>query len=647
VRRSPIARRRIYHQSYASGHPGGTERRHECQRGTHEGACATSTAGRDGGITLPATKARRLKPTLQAEARATRNGRWFTITLMRSRIAFVLFGLHLFGADARWIKLKSAHFEMYSSASERNARETLKYFEQVRSFFQQGMGNIPGKALPVRIIAFNSQKEYEPYSLNNFATAFYSGTPTVDNIVMSSAGVDAFPVAVHEYVHLVTRHMVMKLPPWLDEGMAELYSTLKPMGEKVLVGTLIEGRHQALLNEKWVPLDVIVKADHKSPYYNERSQAGSLYNEGWALTHMLVLTNAYRPGFMKFLDLVNTGTPTEEALNKVYGKSIAQVDKELQAYLRGTRFQGAYFSQKLEKANDEITVEPADSFDVKVVLAELLNQPGRAGQAKAALESLAAEDPKRPEPLVTLGFLALRAGDSENALKDFGKAYELGGRDPAMLWDYARMVRPQDQAQAIRVLAELLAKEPARTDVRMELAATLLIANQPGEALEVLKPVNKFAPEDAPRLFGIRAHAQLDLKQWDDAKVSAESVAKFARTDEERFQADRILRYLEARSGGGVGPRFNDSGRPTGSASLEKSIAGSFVLFDCSGKPPKVVLETEQGKKIFLVDDADKVLGSTMELSCGPQNKDRVRVDYIPGNQAGVDGLVRGMRVEP
>src|SRR5580693_5257755 len=88
--------------------------------------------------------------------------------------AFLIVGLR--AAETRWIKLRSANFDMYTTASERSARETLKYFEQVRSFFQQGMGNIPGKQLPVRIVAFNSKKEYEPYRLNNFATAFYHPT---------------------------------------------------------------------------------------------------------------------------------------------------------------------------------------------------------------------------------------------------------------------------------------------------------------------------------------------------------------------------------------------------------------------------------------------------------------------------------------
>ena len=454
--------------------------------------------------------------------------------------------------------------------------------------------------------------------------------------------------------------MGMKLPPWLSEGMAELYSTLKPMGEKVLVGTLIEGRHQALLNEKWVPLKIIVNADFASPYYNERNQAGSLYNEGWALTHMLVLTNAYRPGICgRFLELINAGTPTEEALNKVYGKSIEQVDKELQAYLRGTHFQGAYFAQKVEQISDEVKVEPADPSGVgwKMALLDLLDRPGKESEMRAALEQLTREEPRRPEPFVALGYMAGRAGENEEAVKDFGKAFELGGRDPAMLWDYGRMLRGRDQTEAIHVLGELVALEPARLDVRMELAAHQLTAKKAAEALDTLKPVKDVAPEDAARFYAIMAHAQLDTRQFDAAKDSAEKLKKAARSDEDTFQADRILKFLEARANGGAPVSSLEPGRPvlrrkeadsvSEVASQEKSVAGSFVLFDCSGKSPKVILETESGTKTFLIDDPGKIAGRRMDLSCGPQNKDRIRIDYILGNEAGVDGWVRGMRVEP
>jgi len=563
---------------------------------------------------------------------------------IRSTFALVICAGFTLGADARWLKLKSANFEMYTTASERDARATLKYFEQVRSFFQQGMGNIPGKPLPVRIVAFNSRKEYEPYRLNSFTSAFYHSTPSTDEIVLSETGPDVFSVAVHEYVHLVVKHMGLKLPPWLGEGMAELYSTLKPMGDRVLVGTLIDGRHQALLRDKWVPLEVIVKADYSSPYYNEKDQAGGLYNEGWALTHMLVLTNEYRPGFSKFLDLVAAGTSTEEALHKVYGKTIQQVDKELRAYLQGTHFQGAYFAQKLEKASEGITVETASAFDVKLVLADLANRPGKETETRKALEQLSAEDPKRAEPFAALAYLSWREREIDEAVKNFRKAFELGDREPVLLWDYGRMLRGRDQTEAIRVLSDLMAQEPTRSDVRMELAAEQLTAKQPGEALNTLKPVAKVSPEEAPRLFGIMAHAQLDLRQWDAAKESAEKLEKAARTDEDKLQADRILKFLDARAGGTAEPAGLQ--RP-GPVSDRKSIPGLFVLLDCSGKSPKVVMETAEGKKVFLIDDPNKVLGATDEFVCGPQKELRIRVDYIPANQAGVDGLVRGIQAEP
>lgn len=184
------------------------------------------------------------------------------------------------GADARWIRMRSADFEVYSSAGERNTRDTLHEFEQARSFFTQAMGVDVGQSASIRVLIFGSKKEYEPYRPNEAAAAFYLPAPDHDYIVLGGTGADVFPMAVHEYVHLVARHSGLNYPPWLNEGLAELYSTLKPYAGQILVGSIIPGRYQALLYDKWVPLAVILSADQNSPYYNEKERAGSLYNEG-------------------------------------------------------------------------------------------------------------------------------------------------------------------------------------------------------------------------------------------------------------------------------------------------------------------------------------------------------------------------------
>jgi tetratricopeptide (TPR) repeat protein len=446
--------------------------------------------------------------------------------------------------------------------------------------------------------------------------------------------------------------------------MAELYSTLRPTGDKLMIGEIIPGRYQALQREKWVPLTVIVKADHNSPYYNEKNQAGSLYNEGWALTHMLLLTTAYRPEFSKFLDLMNTGVTTEEALSKVYGKTVEQMDKELQLYISGTQFRAALFPMKLGKVNDEIPAEPAAPFDVKLVLAELMNRPGKELEARRLMEGLAEEDPKRPEAFVALGYLAWKGKDTAEAVKYFEQGFALGFREPAMLWDYGRLVRERNKPESIRVLSELMAQEPGRVDVRLELAGVQLTSKQPEAALATLSALKTVAPADAPRLFTIMAHAQVDKGFWVEARKSAESLAKFAKSTEDQWQAEQLLKYLDAREKGPA-PMLAEAvekkddappklqrrlqprlvGEPAASA---HRIPGSFVKLDCSGAKAKMVVETAEGKKVFLIDDPNKVIGATMELICGEQKKKiGVSVDFIPAGQAGVDGLVRGIVFEP
>ncbi|HEX8984959.1 MAG TPA: hypothetical protein VF767_06005, partial [Bryobacteraceae bacterium] len=229
------------------------------------------------------------------------------LSLAASLVLVFTFPEYLDGAESQWIRLRTANFEMYSSASPRTARDVVQDFEQVRAFFLPVIGKVADKSTPVRLVAFRSEKEFAPYRPNEFAVAYYQPTADLDYIVMSRSGSDIFPIAVHEYVHLLARHSGLKLPPWLNEGIAELYSTLRPMGDKILVGSLIPGRHQALLEEKWVPLATILAADQDSPYYNERSKAGSLYNEGWALTHMLYFRAEYRPKLGELLRRVSAG----------------------------------------------------------------------------------------------------------------------------------------------------------------------------------------------------------------------------------------------------------------------------------------------------------------------------------------------------
>src|SRR5215469_3272200 len=101
-----------------------------------------------------------------------------------SALAIVFFLAFPLVAADEWVKLTTPHFELYTTAGEKKGREAILYFEQVRSFFLEASGTERPSDLPVRIVAFRGEKQFQPYRVNDFATAYYNRSRSRDYIVM-------------------------------------------------------------------------------------------------------------------------------------------------------------------------------------------------------------------------------------------------------------------------------------------------------------------------------------------------------------------------------------------------------------------------------------------------------------------------------
>jgi tetratricopeptide (TPR) repeat protein len=551
---------------------------------------------------------------------------------------------------------------MYSSAGPRASIDTLREFEQVRGFFLQLFTAPPGKPLPVRLVAFGSPKEFDAYRFNEFATAYYHDTPDRDYIVMSHAGSDIFPVAVHEYVHLLARHSGLKLPPWINEGLAEVYSTLRPQGNKILVGDLILPRMRALMDGKWVPLEIILGATHDSPYYNEKNKAGSLYNEGWALTHMLFFRTEYRPKFSQLVLALSNGKDSVEALNEIYGKTLGQIDKDLQSYLRSDTFKAILVPAKLDKITDDIPAEPVSEFDSGLMLSDLLT---KEAEHRTALEHLIELDPKRAEPYRALGYIEWRAGKTDEARRQFGLAFERGDREPGMLWDYGRLMASDHGDVALQAFSALLEKDAARVDVRLRIADLQLRDRNYRAVIQTLGGIRSITPQDASHYFRLAVYAHLQLGEVKDAEETVKHALDVAKTDADRATAELLMSDVKRRTATPVTAMDTDmrpvlrrngetappSAEPLPIRVAKPTISGQFVELECHGKQARMILETAAGRKAFLIDDPEKVIitGKSdwqVDMTCGPQ-KNRASVDLAyeapAANQAGIDGIVRSL----
>ena len=221
----------------------------------------------------------------------------------------------LSGAD--WIKVNSPNFELYTTSSEREARATLDIFEQARDFFLRVKSTTLAARLPVTLVGFGDPKDYRPYSPKSFTPAYFVGDEQRDYIVMSDLGADRTRAAIHEYVHLLVRDSGLTLPVWLNEGMADVYSTFGAQDGKIMVGSIPRDRNYSLTHEKWMGLPALVAVGMNSPEYNEQERAGVFYGQSWLLAHMLILGDAYAAKFPMFLAEVSASGSSPSAFRSI------------------------------------------------------------------------------------------------------------------------------------------------------------------------------------------------------------------------------------------------------------------------------------------------------------------------------------------
>ncbi len=569
----------------------------------------------------------------------------------------VLISAPLCAADREWTKASTPHFELYTNGGAGAARRTLVYFETIRKFFLQAMDAEEKDAERIRIIGFRNDKDFEPYRPNESAAAFYLGGYDRDYIVLGDIGAERHETAVHEYVHLLVRHSKLELPPWLNEGLAVLYSTLEPIGKKVRVGDLPAGRYQTLQRSKWFPIERLLEVDHDSPEYNERKHTGMFYAESWALTHMLYLDPDFRPKYSDFVrDLLRTGSGVE-AFQNVYGFSPDDVRKELRGYIDGQSFYVLMFDIKLEKADLEPVLGPAPELEVGLALGQLsASMRSKRDFAKQTYEELASKYPESPEPLEALGYMAWRSGDDEEGRVHLARAAELGSENPKMYYDLAYLSRrSNDNDAAISALEKAVSLQPDYQDARRQLGNLYLHEKAWTRALLHLNKINRVETnKEAFSLYHARAFGYFQLEDFDESGRLAQLARKHADEPRDVAAAESLMTAIERRKAGDeivtpaatVAPdrpvleRREVTTTSTGGSVVREfqyepppSYAGKLVHFDCLERGARLHIDGEDGARIFaIVDPAAIVIvsaqGGEVDFTCGPQNGRAIRVEY-------------------
>lgn len=571
-------------------------------------------------------------------------------------------------ADSEWTLVRSPHFEVYSQAGARDGRSALLRFEQLRGFFAQVAPAQAAAALndhtrSVRIIRFQSEKDYAAFRLSPAADAYFVGGEVVDYIVMPRLGSEDLPVAAHEYAHLVLHSLGLRLPCWLAEGIAEFFSSLHIEEEHCSIGGDLPVHMQTLRQRRWLPLSQLLALSENSPLRAKRNEEDIFYAESWALTNMLIFSPAYAPRFNQLLEATAFGKSDAGTLTRIYGKPLSMVTTDLHAWIQRTGH--GVPLPGVPSITQDIQVSALTSFESRRMTADLLLASAQSERAETEYQSLAIERPNDPTLAAALGTIALRKGDRAAARLQWGRALHLGIRDTALCYQYANLAddagAPPDEISA--ALQQAIELEPDFDDARYKLG---LIENNRGRyeaALAQFRAMRAVSTGRAYAYWTAVASALTETDQREQAKDAADKAKQYATTPDERSAAIE-LRYAAAtdltvqlsRDANG-NLQMVTARKPHGSDDWNPFVEPSDNMVSLEGQIQRVECNAGQitgfrvgsastAVEVLLPDPAHVLIrGGTPEFVCGAEDGRKVAIQYAAfANHQQAAGILRGMQ---
>lgn len=361
------------------------------------------------------------------------------------------------GARQRWIRLESAHFTFFSSATDRSTRALARDLEELRSALEV---LLPGAELksPVAtwIYVFEDRIDFAPYR-----PIFEGRSAQVDGYFLArrdgnfvalngDSRTDPRRTVLHEYLHEVTRHNLPGLPLWLSEGLAEVYSTFRTRADGAGVVGLPHREHVGRLRRgPLVPLEELLTLGRGDRAYHRGGIREVVYAQSWALVHMF-LFGERRIDFDRYLAALRSGENVEAAYERLLADRQA-IEAELRRYVRG-RYPGTEVPLTADaRGTRDLAIEKMSHREVLWRLGTLLAHIG-----PAHFESARAH------------FLAVLAATSEGDTSEGDTSEGDTVEGDTVEGDTLESARDAEIARQARRALDALDRELARRAVRSE-----------------------------------------------------------------------------------------------------------------------------------------------------------------------------------
>jgi tetratricopeptide (TPR) repeat protein len=335
-------------------------------------------------------------------------------------------GAGLATAAEGWTRLETPSFTFFSNASDKVTRHYAGELEAFRHFVARALGDgAVASPLPTLVYLFDSAETFDGFSLGERNVGWLISTRQANVIALDTSSVAGTEVAYHEYLHFVVENSTPAVPLWLNEGLAEFYTTFRRGPDKLEVGRPVERHVEFLRRNRLISFDDLFAVTRKSPEYTEQRRRGVFYAQSWAFVHyLLVGQSEFRIEVDDFLDRLRDGQAADAAYRDAFGTSAVGLRRELEHYIGQARFEyllaSAPAGPGARLARPESLSEAEAS--ARLGLLRLASNSGAEDAAAYDFGRALALDADNATALRGMGELDLRRGDYQQAVAWFAQA---------------------------------------------------------------------------------------------------------------------------------------------------------------------------------------------------------------------------------
>ncbi len=467
-------------------------------------------------------------------------------------------------AKDKWINLQSKNFNVISNADEKKTKELTLKMEQFRYTLSQLYPDIPeNEPIPVTVVIFKDDKTFNPFKpiyngkRRNDIAGYFEANEDENIIAIDASSNEILRVIFHEYFHLLLSFGVTELPLWVNEGLAELYSSFEIDKKEAVLGAPL-AYHVSYLQDndlKFIPLKTLIQVDDKSPIYNESDKNSFFYTQSWATMHYLILSERgmRKPQLFKYLKLLRSGKPAEQAFTEAFG-SFEEMDRAIKHYVSNQYYTILKRPLSVTLSDSNFSIQPLSDAQTQFYLGNLLLRTGRFDEAEKYFQQATSLDNSLVSSVEGLAFIAAKRSNLAQAKEYFKQAIMGNSKNYLVYYQYAETLFSTIEQDNKKLSPELVKEIIANARKALELreifapayniiALTQLLSGKNYlEGIEAGKQAVLFAPKK--QKFALTL-AQLQLKNSDyiEAKKTLQPLVS-SKDEEVKEVATNIMKKV-------------------------------------------------------------------------------------------------------